>query len=279
MRAGVIKNSPVTVEAVILLSALVVYLTCAVFNSGVLHPDEHFQILEFARWKLGEGTPQAMAWEHVAKIRPTLQPVLAMGVIRLCRWVGMDNPFHQAMVMRIITAVVMLFSMRQFVKAAGRWVASQHRNALMAATLFFWVVPMISVHFSSEILSTACLLFLLARLLKRETPSVSDALWMGIVAALGFEFRYQMAFAYVGILAWILIIGKYRWQVWCMAAMGFLGVTALCTALDCWYYGRLVFAPYNYYYMNMVCLSAAVGNYPQSGIGSSDCSVYQHRNG
>ena len=257
------RRIPLNTEAGILLVALVVYLTCAVFDSGALHPDEHFQILEFAKWKLGEGTPQAMAWEHVAKIRPTLQPVLAMEVIRLCRWAGLDNPFRQAMVTRIITAVVMLFSMRQFVKAAGRWVASQHRNALMAATLFFWVVPMISVHFSSEILSTACLLFLLARLLKRETPSVSDALWMGIVAALGFEFRYQMAFAYVGILAWILIIGKYRWQVWCMAAMGFLGVTALCTALDCWYYGRLVFAPYNYYYMNIVQhVAASYGESP-----------------
>lgn len=257
------RNSPVSTEAALLLSALVVYLTCAVFDSGALHPDEHFQILEFAKWKLGEGAPQAMAWEHVARIRPTLQPVLAMDVIRLCRWMGMDNPFHQAMVMRIITAVVMLFSMRQFVKAAGRWIAHQHRNALTAATLFFWVMPMIGVHFSSEILSTACLLFLLSRLLRPEQPSIRDALWMGFVAALGFEFRYQVAFAYVGILAWILAVGRYRWQIWCAAAFAFLTVVALSTALDSWFYGRFVFAPYNYYYMNIVKhVAAAYGVSP-----------------
>ena len=250
-------------EAMILLSALIVYLICAVFNSGVLHPDEHFQILEFAKWKLGEGTPQAMAWEHVAKIRPTLQPVLAMEVIRLCRWIGLDNPFHQAMVIRIITAMVMLFSIHLFVKAAGHWVNPKYRNALLATTLFFWIVPMIGVHFSSEILSTVCLLLLLAGLLNKEQPSLSDALWMGIVAALGFEFRYQMAFAYIGILLWILVIGKYRWYVWCIVAMGFLGMLALCTALDFWFYGKLVFAPYNYYYMNIVMhVAAAFGVSP-----------------
>ena len=247
----------------ILLTALVVYLLCAVFCSGSLHPDEHFQILEFAKWKLGEGCPQAMAWEHVAKIRPTLQPVLAMVVIQFCRCLSLENPFHQAMAMRIITALVMLFSIRQYVKSAGSWVNPQHRNALMAATLFFWVVPMISVHFSSETLSTACLLLLLVGLLRREQPSNRDALWMGIVAAIGFEFRYQIAFALVGILAWILIVGRYRWQIWCIAAVGFLGVLVFCFALDCWFYGKMVFAPYNYYYMNIVRhVAASFGESP-----------------
>ena len=247
----------------ILLAALVVYLLCAVFSSGSLYPDEHFQILEFAKWKLGEGGPQAMAWEHVAKIRPTLQPVLAMVMIRFCQWIGMESPFHQAMVMQIITAVVMLFSMFQFVKAAGSWVNPQHRNGLLAATLFFWVVPMISVHFSSETLSTACLLLLLAGLLRREQPSVREALWMGIVAAIGFEFRYQMAFALVGILAWILVVGRYRWQIWSMAALGFIGVLVLCFALDCWFYGKMVFTPYNYYYINIVKhVAASFGESP-----------------
>ena len=157
----------------------------------------------------------------------------------------------------------MLFSMRLFVKAAGRWVNHQYRNALLATTLFFWIVPMIGVHFSSEILSTVCLLLLLAGLLKKGQPSISNAFWMGIVAALGFEFRYQMAFAFIGILLWILIIGKYRWQVWGAAAMGFLGVVVLCTALDCWFYGKFVFVLYNYYYMNMVMhVAAAYGISP-----------------
>ncbi len=250
-------------ETVILLAALVVYLTCAVFSSGFYYPDEHFQILEFAKWKLGEGIPQAMAWEHVAKIRPTLQPVLAMMIIRPCQLLGMQNPFHQVMLLRILTSLVMLYCMYVFVKAAGRWVNPQHRNGLLVATLFFWLMPMISARYSSETLGVACLLLLLARLLKKEQPSFREAMWMGIVAALGFEFRYQVAFALVGILTWILVVGRYRWQVWCAAALSFLTVIVLCTALDCWFYGRLVIAPYNYYYMNIVQhVAAAYGVSP-----------------
>lgn len=263
MKSWVIRKYPFNTEVVILCFAMVVYLTCAVYSLGALHPDEHFQILEFAKWKLGEGTPQAMAWEHVAKIRPALQPVLAMMIIRPCQLMGLQNPFHQAMVIRMLTGLIMLFSLRMFIKAAGRWVAPQHQNALMAATLFFWVMPMISVHFSSEVLSTVCLLLLLSGLLKTEQPSIGDALWMGVVAALGFEFRYQIAFALVGILAWILLVGRYRWQIWCAAAMSFLTVIALCTALDCWFYGKFVIAPYNYYYMNIVRhVAAAYGVSP-----------------
>lgn len=252
------REAPFSMEEMIMLSALIVFMVSAVINSGFIHPDEHFQILEFARWKMGIATPQAMAWEHVAKIRPTLQPVFAMIMIRLFLWFGLENPFHQAIAIRMITGLIMLNSLWWFTKAAGRYVNPHHRNGLMAATLFFWMVPMISVHFSSETMSTACLLLLLDCLLRMEKPSVRGAIWMGVVAALGFEFRYQLAFAFVGILAWILAVGRYRWRIWCMAVMGFLGVTALCTVLDCWFYGRFVFAPYNYYYMNIVRHVAAL---------------------
>lgn len=263
MKFWSIKEIPASTEAVILLLALVVYLICAVFSSGFYCPDEHFQILEFAKWKMEDNTPLAMPWEHTAMIRPSLQPVITMMIIRPCRWLGMQNPFHLVMLLRILTSLVMLYCMHVFVKAAVRWVNPEHKNGLLAATLFFWLIPLISVRFSSETLGVACLLLLLAGLLNQKQPSVREALWMGIIAALGFEFRYQMAFAYVGILVWILIVRQYRWQAWYVAALGFLGVLALCTALDCWFYGRLVFAPYNYYYMNIVMhMSTAYGKSP-----------------
>ncbi len=263
MRRGAIRKSLVSTEKVIMLSALILYLTCAVFSSGFYYPDEHFQILEFAKWKMGQNTSLAMAWEHAAMIRPSLQPVIAMMIIRPCLWLGMQNPFHQVMLLRLLTSLVMLYCMHVFVKAAGRWVNPEHKNGLLAATLFFWLMPMISARFSSETLSTACMLLLLARLLNTAPPSFREAIWMGIVAALGFEFRYQIAFALIGILLWILLIGRYRLQVWCIATMGFLGMLALCTALDCWFYEKFVIAPYNYYYMNIVMhVAAAYGVSP-----------------
>ena len=55
------RRIPFSTETEILFAALVVYLTCAVFSSGFYYPDEHFQILEFAKWKMGEATPMSMA--------------------------------------------------------------------------------------------------------------------------------------------------------------------------------------------------------------------------
>lgn len=263
MKSLVIRRIPVNAEFAIILSALVVYLTCAVFSTGFYYPDEHFQILEFAKWKMGQNTPLAMAWEHESMIRPTLQPVITMMIIRPCQWLGMQNPFHQVMLLRILTSLVMLYCMHVFVKAAGRWVNPQHRIGLLVATLFFWLMPMISARYSSETLGVACLLLLLARLLNKEQPSLREAMWMGIVAALGFEFRYQMAFALVGILAWILAVGHYKWRIWCAAALSFMGVIVFCTLLDYWFYGKFVIAPYNYYYMNIVMhIAAAYGVSP-----------------
>ena len=72
-----------------------------------------------------------------------------------------------------------------------------------------------------------------------------------------------MAFALVGVLAWILAVGRYRWRIWCAAALSFLLVIFLCTVLDYWFYGKFVIAPFNYYYMNIVMhVAAAFGVSP-----------------
>ena len=245
-------------ETKIWFFAILVFAVCAVFSSGFAHPDEHFQILEFAKWKLDGNIPSAMAWEHRAMIRPTLQPVLCMAMIQLCRWVGVENPFLQVMVMRLLTGLAVLWALHLFLRAASRTVEPRHRRALMVATLFFWIVPVVCVHFSSETCGTVCLLLLLAGMLRDGQPSLRIALWLGIVAALGFEFRYQMAFGYIGLMGWVIVVARYGWRMWLMVAVGFLSVTALCSALDCWFYGKQVFAPYNYYYMNIVQHVAAM---------------------
>lgn len=257
------KNGMFGVENVVLFLALILYLTAAVFNSGYYHPDEHFQILEFAKWKLGHSSETSMAWEHVALIRPTLQPTLAMLIMRSCEYLGLRNPFHQAIAIRILTALIMLYSLCLFFKTSVQWIYPRNRIGLLIAMLFFWVTPMISVRFSSETLCTACILLLLAKLLKREKPSISDAIWVGFVAALGFEFRYQAAFAYIGILFWGLTQKKYQLKIWFTVALTFVGVILLCSALDCWFYGKLVFAPYNYYHINIVeRVAASFGESP-----------------
>jgi GPI mannosyltransferase 3 len=61
-------------------AAVVVRILTAWFNGGYFHPDEHWQILEFAWYKLGHEPASILPWEFPAQIRPGLQPWIAAGV-------------------------------------------------------------------------------------------------------------------------------------------------------------------------------------------------------
>src|SRR5919206_4106439 len=65
-----------------LLIGLAFHLVAAYFNAGYYHYDEHFQILEFANYKLGRVPAESLAWEFHEKIRPWFQPAMAYVLIR-----------------------------------------------------------------------------------------------------------------------------------------------------------------------------------------------------
>jgi len=69
----------------LLLAGLGVYILTAFASQGYLQSDEHFQVLEFADYKLGVTPAADLPWEFQQQIRPALQPALAVGVIRAAR--------------------------------------------------------------------------------------------------------------------------------------------------------------------------------------------------
>src|SRR5436190_3820598 len=78
-----------------LIAAL--HLAAAFLSKGYHHPDEYFQILEFARHKLLDTSGDELAWEFGARIRPWLQPAIYAGIIRALGAIGIDNPFSQTL--------------------------------------------------------------------------------------------------------------------------------------------------------------------------------------
>ena len=44
-------------------------LISSIFSVGFFHPDEHYQILEFANYKMGNINPTQLPWEFHEKIR------------------------------------------------------------------------------------------------------------------------------------------------------------------------------------------------------------------
>lgn len=84
----------------------VALLCTAVCSLGVHHADEHFQILEFAGWKLGI-TPEAdLPWEFTERMRPALQPAMVVILHHALSLFGEPDPFTVAMLLRMLAAAL-----------------------------------------------------------------------------------------------------------------------------------------------------------------------------
>ena len=82
-------------------------LLCAVvFSEGVHHADEHYQILEFAGWKLGITPADQLPWEFAERMRPALQPAIVVAVHSALAVFGEPDPFMVAMLMRAFAAAL-----------------------------------------------------------------------------------------------------------------------------------------------------------------------------
>jgi phosphatidylinositol glycan class B len=110
------------------ISSLFVFIITAFFSEGYYHPDEHFQILEFANYKLGNSPASDLPWEFKEQIRPALQPALAYSTIKFLNFTGITSPFSHALLLRVLTALLswfvicksVLFLSKDFVSEKGK---------------------------------------------------------------------------------------------------------------------------------------------------------------
>lgn len=235
-------------------------LLCAIAawcTIGYHHPDEHFQIWEFANHKLGHIPASDLPWEFPAQMRPGLQPFLAYTLVLAARSIGIDNPFVQVFLMRLCWAAAALWVYWQWTIWLARDLKSPVALRWMRiGVLFFWLMPYLSVRFSSENTSAVCffggLLLLLKALEKRPNRFHWMPLAAGLLLGLSFFFRYQIAFAGIGLGAWLMFQNRPGLYTWLALATGVLLAFGIGFATDVWLYGEWVFAPYNYFFSNIM---------------------------
>jgi len=248
---------PTFSERNLLFVGAVLCVIAAWFTIGYHHPDEHFQILEFANYKLGRIPASDLPWEFPAKIRPGLQPFLAYGTILSADTVGISNPFIQVFLMRLLCAFAALFVYWKW----SKWLMRDLKNAtslywMRFGLLFFWLMPYLNVRFTSENTSAICFfggLLLLVQSIEYPKQGFRWKLVLaGLLLGLSFFFRYQIAFAGIGLGAWLLFQNRLKVSVWIALISGVLIAVCLGLATDFWLYDAMVFAPYNYYFSNIV---------------------------
>jgi phosphatidylinositol glycan class B len=228
---------PARTHRLVFYTAFVVYLITAWNSSGYHSADEHFQIIAFAQWKLGELPIEHLAWEFEAGIRSSFQPWVAVAVFKAAAALGVHDPFTRAFLLRALTALLALAAIRRSVNATLGGYHGAARSAYIVLAYGLWFIPFLSVRFSSEGWSAILLLHAITTV--HAAPRTRHwALWAGIFAGLAILCRPPTGAIVSSIVAWSLLVRRDAWR----SVLVLLGTTTAVilsgVLMDSLFYGR-----------------------------------------
>jgi phosphatidylinositol glycan class B len=244
-------------EGVGLLILAFFHLLAAYYSFGFHHPDEHFQILEFANFWVGN-VPDAskLPWEYAARIRPWFQPMIHGSVMKLALILNCYNPFTLAFLFRLAYSAL---------NVCGMWMLwGEFKKKFTLNPIWFlwisliWFFPYIHVRTSSENLCGIFVTFAFVLFMRKKSM-------FGIGLLFGFAFlaRYQVALGVFGFGLYVLWRDRKITREPFILVLGFLIPVAIGIVLDRIGYGNWVFTPYRYFKVNLVDGVAATFNpYP-----------------
>jgi phosphatidylinositol glycan class B len=241
-------------KSLILSIAIVLHIICAWNSSAYIHPDEHFQILEFANYKLGHTSASNLAWEFEAKMRPGLQPFIAYVIIKSSNLTGIDNPNHIAFLLRLLSSVLAFFVSIHLFRSLSSKVFTQVQNANLYLSFLCWSLVFLHVRFSSE--NWSAMFFTLAVSFVIRNHKHRYFLF-GVLSALSLLFRFQAIFFIAGAGLWFLFIDKSNFRSLLICFFGFTLLFLVGVLFDYWLYGEWVCTFWNYLYQNMFLGKAA----------------------
>jgi hypothetical protein len=242
------------------LAALVLHVGVTLRAVNPWHPDEHFQILEFAWARAGLAPLADLPWEFAARIRPTLQPTLALGVLAALRALGVTSPWVWVLTLRLASVALALAVLAWSCARVAPTLGRSGRRALWLSALFLWFLPLFTGRFTSENWSGIALAAALALLepgaraaVDEEGRAARRRDWtIGALLGLSFVLRFQIAFAVVALVAWLALRGRDGVARATRVVAGSLPVVALGVACDAWFYGAWVFTPWEYLRTNLI---------------------------
>ena len=251
------KPSLSTLEVLGLLILILFHGIASYHSFGFHHPDEHFQILEFANYWIGQSTDLSMIpWEYAAKIRPWFQPMIHGLVMKFALWIHLYEPFTMTYFFRVIYSALNIYGVYLL------WCEFKKRYALnplwFVMISMIWFFPYIHVRTSSENLCGIFLNFAFVAYLRNK-----NFFWVGLLFGFSFLARYQVALGIFGFGLFLLYQDRKITRGHLALLGGFLIPVILGVLLDRVGYGAWVFTPYLYFKVNLVDGVAATFNpYP-----------------
>ncbi|MBT7610256.1 MAG: hypothetical protein HN576_10900 [Bacteriovoracaceae bacterium] len=234
-------NNLNTLEKRLLLLACVIHLITAYFSNGFYHWDEHFQIFEFANFKLGHIPASNLPWEFSSKMRPFILPSLATLIGSI-----FENPFLNAGLMRLLAMSLAFYASLTFYQQTKEEFHEKHYSLYLFLSFFLWFLPYLHVRVSAEIIGGA--LFILGYCLACK----KNVFMAGLLFGLAFWIRFQLGFALLGLGIGYLINKKFKPEQIFSMIVGFIVAIAVNVAIDSWGYGVTTFTPWQYLNENII---------------------------
>jgi phosphatidylinositol glycan class B len=238
-------------ERYFFLAAMVLYVIAAWFSSGFYHGDEHYSIIEYAAYKMGSVSSDQLTWYFGARIRSALQPFIAFIIIKLLQVFSIADPYMQTFVLRLLTALMAVLTIRYFTRTCSYLVNPRYHKAYLYLSYFLWFLPLVNVRFMSETWSGLMLTMALSVLLSTKLRGNRNYL-AGVFLGLSFLFRYQSVFLALGIFLWLSLIEREKILDLLKLLAAGAAVLLLGILLDFWLYGEFTLTAWNYFYVNLV---------------------------
>jgi phosphatidylinositol glycan class B len=232
-------------------AVLIIYLITAWNSDGWYHSDEHYTILEYAMYKMGEVSPEGLTWEFDAGIKPAFLAFLAFWLLKIFGILGMQDPYMQAFLMRSITAITAVLIIRFFIRRSRYLVDPGLYPAYRFFSYFLWFLPVLNVRFMPESLSGLVLPLTLAVLLN-QSLRIRDHILAGALLGIGFLVRFPHGIFAIGIFSWLLFIRKEKISSILPGMLALLLVTTLGLLADFWLYGKFEWTAWNYFKANII---------------------------
>lgn len=233
--------------AAALFGALLFFV--AAFSSvGILHFDEHFQILEFLSHKLHGSAGEELAWEFKEQIRPWTQ---------VGGYYFLAAPLKSFISVRGIEFLFRLLSSLLFLGALSSIFVTFEKDiknkwAYLLTSLFLWFMPYLSARISSEVVAGAIGAIGVGLLIRKKEVLLREMLLISFLFTLCFYIRFHMAFLLIALLAHGLVFKTHSYKT-LFSIVGLSGLFLIPMLLiDYWGYGSFVFTPWNYFEANIL---------------------------
>ena len=229
-------------------------LIACFFSQGHFHFDEHFQILEFLNFKLGNVESTQLPWEFAAQIRPWGQVFIYFIITKFLAFLNVTDPFTLPIFFRFATAGLAITALLLTIKFIQR--KSPHQLFFpIILTLWFW--PFLAARISSEcfngLLFYNCILFYLLQV--SSLRSAKFVIFFVMLAAVWG--RVQLAPSLLGFCLWAYFIERSLRGHLLLMLCAFMAATMLNLTIDFWGYNSWTLTPWNYFYQNLLAHRAS----------------------